>query len=383
MHALTERHARRLADTRRVTLVGAAVNLVLSVVKVLVGWVGHSQALIADGVHSLSDLLSDALVWYAAHHSAQAPDANHPYGHGRFETLATLGLAVLLLMVAAGIVWDAVSRLFAPETLQLPTMLVVYAAILSIVSKEALYHYTLAAARRHKSEMLRANAWHHRSDSVSSVVVLVGVIGAMAGLNYLDALAAAMVGLMIARIAWELAGPAILELADTGLEEEHLERIRATIMAVSGVQSIHMLRTRRSGGIAALDVHLIVSPWISVSEGHMIAQQVSDTLVAEIDEVEDVTVHIDPEDDEEGVPCQGLPLRAEAESILAEAWSGIHAYRQSRRVLLHYLDGKIDVNLQLPLDVFVDQTQHQHLLEQLRTALDGRCEFRKVTVSYH
>ncbi len=197
----------RKRTTQQVTLVGALINTLLSVVKIAVGLIAQSQALVADGIHSLSDLLSDVLVYVAAQHAGHGPDSDHPYGHGRFETAATLGLGILLVMVALGISWDAVSRLFTPEKLLHPGPMALYAAALSIVAKEALYHYTVRAARRIRSDMLQANAWHHRSDAASSIVVLVGVAGTMAGLPYLDAIAAFAVGLMVAKIGWDLAGP--------------------------------------------------------------------------------------------------------------------------------------------------------------------------------
>ncbi len=386
-HALANRQLstrkQRKQDSQRVTLIGAGVNLLLSLIKIVVGWLAHSQALIADGIHSLSDLLSDGLVWYAAHHAAEAPDAEHPYGHGRFETLATLALGGLLLLVAIGIIWDASSRLFAPERLLTPGVWALYAAAFSIVAKEALYHYTMRVSRHHKSELLRANAWHHRSDAISSVVVLIGVGGTMAGLPYLDAIAAVIVGVMIAHVSWKLSAPAIRELSDAGLEQERVERIRATILEVSGVRAIHMLRTRKSGGQASMDVHLLVAPWLSVSEGHMISQAVNDRLLTEIDELADVTVHVDPEDDEIGIPCQGLPLRNEAERLLAQSWDGVADYLNHKRLLLHYLDGQIDVEVQFPLASFRSIDASKQLKQQLQQRLAAQPLFRYVTISYH
>jgi cation diffusion facilitator family transporter len=186
----------------RTAAVGGVVNLLLSAVKILAGVVGQSQALIADGIHSLSDLLTDVLIWYAGRHAARHPDGEHPYAHGRYETVATLALGAVLAVVAIGIGWDAGHRMFAPEELLRPATVTLYAALASILIKEWLHWYTLGYARRVKSLMLRANAWHHRSDAISSVVVLVGVAGTLAGLPYLDAVAAILVAVMIAHIAW-------------------------------------------------------------------------------------------------------------------------------------------------------------------------------------
>ncbi|HDK37864.1 MAG TPA: cation transporter, partial [Thiolapillus brandeum] len=252
-----------------VAIVGALVNVVLSVVKVLAGIFGHSQALIVDGIHSLSDLLTDILVLVASHHAAHGPDEAHPYGHGRFETAATLALGAFLVLIAGGIMWDSVERLMDPENGQAPEPIALYAALFSILANEALYWYTIIIARRINSELLRANAWHHRSDAISSIVVLVGVGGAMLGHLWLDLAAALIVGFMVAKIGWDLGWGAMRELVDESLEEHKVEQIRAVITGIPGVSSIHMLRTRRQGHEAMADVHVQVAPWISVSEGHM------------------------------------------------------------------------------------------------------------------
>ncbi|HFD79823.1 MAG TPA: cation transporter, partial [Gammaproteobacteria bacterium] len=190
----------RYREVRRVTVVGAVVDLVLGVVKILVGWLSQSQALIADGVHSLSDLATDFIVLYAAKHSHREADEDHPYGHGRIETLATVGLGIGLIAVSLGIGFDAVERMNEPEHLPVPGMLALVVAAVSIVAKEVIYQYTRRAALRLRSNMLMANAWHSRSDAISSVVVVIGVGGAMMGHAYLDPVAAIAVAVMITKI---------------------------------------------------------------------------------------------------------------------------------------------------------------------------------------
>ncbi|MGQ9658638.1 MAG: cation diffusion facilitator family transporter [Thermochromatium sp.] len=335
----------------RTSIVGAVINLALSVIKILVGLLGHSQALVADGIHSLSDLFSDALVYVAGHHASQQPDQNHPYGYARYETIATLTLGLLLLLVAIGIGWDSVRRLFKPDALLQPDTLALVTTLVAIGVKEWLYWWTLAQAKRVGSDLLRANAWHHRSDSISSLVVLIGILGALAGLTYLDAISAFIVALMIARIAWELGWGAVNELVDAGLESERIAKVAQTIRSVGGVRDIHMLRTRRLGGQILADVHVLVDPDISVSEGHMISVLVEQRLKREISEMEDVIVHIDPEDDANKPEVQPLPLRAEALARLASHWSAIPTVNERQRVLLHYLDGRIEVEVFLPIAV--------------------------------
>lgn len=372
----------------KTAVVGGLVDLGLSVVKVGAGVLWHSQALIADGVHSLSDLLSDGLVWYAGRHAARAPDREHPYGHGRYETLATLALGILLLAVAVGIGWDAGKRLFAPDQLLRPQPLALVAVLVSILVKEWLYWWTLGYARRVRSDMLRANAWHHRSDAVSSAVVLVGVGGTLVGLPYPDAVAAVVIAVMIAHIAWKLGRQSIRELVDTGLEAERLAVIEKTIGAVGGVRSIHMLRTRRHGWQAALDVHVLVDPRVSVSEGHMIALLVEERLKSRIDEITDVTVHIDSEDDEpkdgEAEPGSApLPTRAEVLVRLGRLWQGVSEVTECRRVILHYLNGRIDVELYFPLGVCAGEgSRAEDIRERLGSALAADPVFNQVFVYF-
>lgn len=350
-----DQRTERGRQTRTVALVSGVVNLLLSLAQVLVGLVAGSAALVADGIHSASDLLSDVLVWFAARHAAQAPDADHPYGHGRFETAATLGLGILLTLVALGIVWNGFERLFDTAR-PTPGMLALIVAAVGIAAKESLYWYTIAVAKRLRSEMLRANAWHHRSDAISSVVVLIGVGGAVMGFSYMDAIAAIVVGLLVAKIGWGLGGSALSELVDTALDEEQVSSAKDVIMAIDGVRSVHMLRTRRHGAEASADVHVQVAPRLSVSEGHMISQAVEDRLIKQVEAITDVTVHIDPEDDEDAPTCRGLPMRGEALAELERVWQGIEGLPPEPETRLHYLSGRIEIELLLPLNAVVPGT---------------------------
>ena len=355
--AQTDKNNIRARETVKVTLIGSVIDLLLGVFKILFGITSQSQALIADGIHSLSDLATDGIVLYAAKHAHTEADEEHPYGHGRFETVATVALGIALLAVAIGIGIDATFRLFNPEKLLNPGMGALIVAAISIVSKEAIYHYTMHVARKFKSNMLRANAWHSRSDAISSVVVLVGVAGSMAGLWYLDAIAAIGVALMIAKIAWDLAWHSIRELVDTALEAERVEAIRQTILDVDGVVSLHVLRTRRMAGEALVDVHIQVAPHISVSEGHYVSETVRARVIKEIEEVADVMVHIDPENDEVTPPNTGLPLRHKLMARLEQQWQGVAAANRIEEVTLHYLEGHIQVELKLPLALLAEDPQ--------------------------
>jgi len=342
-------HDARYKEARKVTLIGSAVDLLLGVAKIVVGYIGSSQALIADGIHSLSDLATDGVVLFAMKHGSREADEKHPYGHARIETLATIILGVALIGIAIGIAWDAVLRLRHPELLMHPGWLTLVVASISIVSKEAIYHYTLHVAKKWNSSLLRANAWHSRSDAISSVIVVIGILGSMSGLHYLDAVAAIGVALMVAWIGGKLAWHSAQELIDTAMEPGQVEQIHRSIQSVDGVEALHMLRTRRMGDSGLADVHILVNPRISVSEGHCISETVRAQIMRDVSAVTDVMVHIDPEDDEQAAPSSGLPLRNEVLAWLRQRWANIEAAQYIEETVLHYLDGKIHVEILLPL----------------------------------
>ncbi len=379
----TEQRERRYRAIRRVTVVGAVVNLLLSGVKVILGYLGQSQSLIADGVHSLSDLLTDALVLVAAKQGAREADESHPYGHARIETLATVALGTFLLLVAVGLAWDAARRIVSTELLWDPGWLALSGALISIFAKEALYHYTAAVARRVRSELLRANAWHHRSDAISSVVVVAGIGGTMAGISFLDALAAIGVAVMIAKIGWGLVHSGARELVDTALDPDKVAAIRDAILSVDGVKALHLLKTRRMGGEALVDVHvLLTDPRMSVSEGHQISEAARARVVSDIDDVSDVMVHIDPEDDERAAPNRYLPLRDQAMERLQALWAPIESARRIRKVNLHYLNGKLQVEVFLPLSEARTAQEAQALAAVFIRASKADEDVSRVTVYF-
>ena len=358
----------RYREVRKVTLAGSAVDFVLGVAKIVTGWFANSQALIADGIHSLSDLLTGFIVLYAAKHSHKTADEIHPYGYGRIETLATVSLGIVLTGVAIGIAYEAVKRLNDPAVAMDFTGLALFIALLSIISKEWIYHYTMSAARRLHSDLLIASAWHSRSDAFSSIVVLLGIGGVILGYPYLDAVAAVAVAAMIAKIGFTLARTSMLELIDVALDPEKVSAIRQHIHAVHGVRSIHTLRTRKSAGNAFVDVHIQVDPRLSVSEGHQIGDSVRRRLLRQVDEVTDVTVHIDPENDESGSPCNDLPLREEIIAKLKQCWPRLPA-PAIEAVTLHYLSGAIDVELDLPIGILHSIGEAEILVRELKQAV--------------
>ncbi len=371
----------RTKASQKVTLVGAVIDFLLAIFKIISGVIGNSGALIADGVHSFSDLLSDGVVWYAAKHSAEAADEEHPYGHERFETVATLGLAIILAIIGTGIIFDAFNRLSSPSELTHSTLLL-SAAALSILSKEALYWYTLKVAKTYKSEMLKANAWHHRSDALSSIVVFVGILGGLNGYLYLDSIAAIVVGLMVIYIAWGLGTGATKELVDTSIDAAQVEQLRNAIGMISGVNSVHSLRTRKIGQTISADVHVQVDPFLSVSEGHIISVSVERVARECLENLTDVTVHIDPEDDETAAPCENLPERAQALGILNKALFNNQCDGEIKRIQLHYLDGKIHVDFFLPLSCLSSDKSYDEILEKLTEVVRELPEFGDIKVYF-
>ena len=356
----------RKQETNRVTLWGVAVNLFLAVIKTAGGILGQSQALLADGIHSLSDLASDAMVLVAVKHAGEDADEDHPYGHGRYETLATVALGILLMGVAGGIAYDAILRLEHPEDIAIPASFTLIIAAISILCNEGLYHVTRAVARKIRSPLLEANAWHHRSDAVSSVVVLIGIGATFIGYPLLDAIAAILVALMIGKIGLDLSRQSVQELVDTALEPEMVEQIKKTILDIEDVRELHLLRSRRMGHNALVDVHIQVSPKLSVSEGHHISESVEKALIEKFDEVNDVTVHIDPEDDETAASCKDLPLRSELLLALNHEWSKHETLKNIDDVTLHYLDGRIFVEAGMPYKFL----QNIEEIEALQTAFE-------------
>ncbi len=373
----------RYQASRRVAMTAMVTNALLVAGQIVVGVIGHSQALVADAMHTLADMSTDLLVLYALKHSAKAADEEHPYGHARIETAVTLVLGVVLVAVGLGIALRAGLRLFGDQPFVMPSILTLWVAGFTILAKEGLYRYTLRTARRFGSDMLKASAWHHRSDAISSIIVFLGIAGTLAGFEMLDALAALGVAMFVIKIGVTLGWPAISELIDTGLDKDQLQHIRRVIMEVDGVRELHLLRTRRVGGRALVDVHIIVDDDISVSEGHYISEAVRFRLIKEVDVVADALVHIDPEDDVQVAPARNLPTRAAVQAELRERFRGIEAAAHIEHVTLHYVGGKLRVELLLPLEVLARPADGTGLTERFRQAVSGHPLIKRLDLYFH
>lgn len=359
-------HPVRFAAARKSTWVSIFINLMLSLMQMLAGFFGHSQSLMADGFHSLADLLSDILVLFANRHGNRHADANHPYGHARIETATSLILGVSLAALGIGLLIAAGMRLQHPEHVQTVQLFTLWVAIIALAAKEGMFRYMLAVALRVRSQMLVANAWHARSDAASSLVVIVGIIGNLLGYTFLDLVATAVVGVMIAHMGIKFSRDALAELVDTGLDAEEVRAIRHTLKSVPGVVGLHDLRTRKMADNALVDAHILVDPKVSVSEGHYIAEAARAEVLRQ-HHVLDVLVHIDPEEDILAKPNANLPPRAILLEHLAKQL-GDAFILTNNRIVLHYLSGKVDA------EIFLELGQYQapneiSALQQKCTAL--------------
>ncbi len=283
----------RTQAAARSTWVSVAVNVGLAAAQITVGSVAHSQGLVSDGIHSLSDLVADFVVLFANRHSQKDPDDDHPYGHQRFETGASLVLGLLLLAVGIGMVASAAGKLEHASAIARTQVIALYVALLVLVAKESLFRYMLAVARRVKSSMLVANAWHARSDAASSLVVGLGIAGNLAGYPILDPIAALIVGFLIGKMGWEFGWKAMNELMDRAADESEVEAIRATILQTPGVLDVHELRTRQMADMIVADAHIVVAADISVVAGHDIAVEAR-RRVLQRHRVLNLMTHVDP-----------------------------------------------------------------------------------------
>ncbi len=285
--------AERAAAATRSTWVSVMVNIVLTVTQISVGLLSKSQGLVADGIHSLSDLVADFVVLFAGHHSKKDADEDHPYGHQRFETAASLALGALLLAVGAGMLWSAFRKLESPESVQTVHIAALWVAVGALAAKETLFRYMLSVAKRVKSGMLVANAWHARSDAASSLVVGIGIIGNLAGYPILDPIAALIVGFMVSRMGWSFSWDALHDLMDRAVDDREVAAIRATLQDTPGVRNVHDVHTRKMGDMIIVDAHIEVDAAISVEQGHDIAVAARQRVLQR-HRVLNLMTHVDP-----------------------------------------------------------------------------------------
>ena len=362
----------RHKTVKRVTITGAVINALLATSQIVFGIIGQSQALLADGFHTLSDLLSDFVVLFAVKQSSLAADENHPYGHGRIETLATVLLGFLLVTAGLGIGYRGINSIIDSRQIN-PELITLFFAALAIFAKEFLYRYTMRAAKRTHSSLLESNAWHHRSDALSSIVVLVGISSQLLGIAYMDALAAIVVAIMISVMGYRLSKKAFAELIDTGLDNELIGQVKALIESNECVDEIHSLRSRSMGGLGYVDAEIRVNPRLSVSEAHHIAFSLEQAIKSNFPKIIDISIHVDPLTESGHDSVTDLPPRAQVLELLNSAWRDSPCSDAIEQIHLHYLKSQIEIDVVLPgslatieyreqIDRMIEQTSElQHI----------------------
>lgn len=369
----------RAQGIRRAAFVAIATNSTLAVGQIIIGLLANAFSLVADSVHTLSDLATDLLVLVAGRRGAEPADRLHPYGHGRIETAASMLLGLVLTGVGFGFLWSSGERIQHMDQAAPLHQAALWMALFTLAAKEGLFRYTLAAARRLRAPVLEANAWHARSDAASSLVVAAGIGGSLAGYPFLEPLAAAVVGFLILSMGLRLGWKALRELIDTGLSEQEVERIRETIRLTPGVVGLHDLRTRRMADRVLCDAHIQVAPRITVSEGHRISDDVYLRVRKAHPEVRDVLVHVDAEDDaaQHGPPATGLPDRTEIVRTLSALFPA--PLQHAPQVHIHYLGDRLEAEVVIEACDAVAQDR-ESLRNRIDALLASEPRFRAVTV---
>jgi cation diffusion facilitator family transporter len=287
----------REAYVRKVTWIGLLINLTLACIKFAAGYFGRSQAMIADAIHSLTDTTTDVAVIAGSHFWSRPPDESHPYGHRRLETLVTVFIGLMLAAAGVGIGWDAVSTLREKDPTS-PGWIALCAAMVSIITKEILYRWTATVGKKSKSPVLAANAWHHRTDAISSIPVLIAVGGALIfpSWSFLDLVGAVVVSIFVLHAAMKIIWPGIGELIDAGAPQDIQKKITDIACNNQGVEEVHKIRTRYISTSILIDMHIVVDGSISVRVGHAIADEVENKIIDRIPNALEVVVHVDPSD---------------------------------------------------------------------------------------
>lgn len=360
----------KLKAGKLTTIASVVVNSVLSIIKTATGFATGSTALIADGIHSLADLITDVFTYALIRIAGKEPDEDHPYGHGKFETFGTMFLAIFLAGVSIAIGLEAVDAIQNSEHQKTLTYIALIVAAASILANEGLYHYCAYKGKQVNSSIIIANAWHHRTDSISSVAALIGIALNMYGFLMADAIAALFVTAFLLKISYKIGRSAFDELVDASVDEDTLDKIRESVLSNSGVLNFHQLRARSLGGQIFVDVHADVPTTISVSEGHAIAHSVEESIFNDIDHVADVTVHVDPK----GAKQSALPTelyRKNLEPLLKEIIQNHKSEIELDHLLLHVLEDGFYADIRLKKIKLTDEDviSLKQALESTKTPL--------------
>lgn len=360
---------------RKITLIGALVNLLLTIGKGVVGVIANSAALIADAAHSAADLISDFVVWIAVLMGSREADENHPYGHRRFETIATLAVSILILSTAIFVILESITRMDSGNV-NTPESLALYVAFGAIIAKEILFHLTIRVGNTHSMPLIIANAHHHRSDALTSIAALVGIAGTMNGYATLDLIAALIIGLMLLRVAAKMGWESILEISDIGVDAETSAIIQELIIKEPDVVALHLLKTRHIGGEVLCEVHIQVPPRVTVSAGHQMAERVRLAIINAVPRVAEVTVHVDPEDDEDGTTI--LATRQELLKVIDNIVSDFPSIDLVSEPLLHMLFDGCEVVMAPYISGSEEEVNSTAL--RLKRSIEDNENFKKATI---
>ena len=366
---LTEKHA------LRVTWLGLFANLILAIAKGFIGTIAHSSALIADAGHSVSDLLSDSITLWAVHMAGVPKDKNHPYGHGKFETVGTFIIAIFLLLTGVGVAWHVLNKIDTPEV---PETAALWMAGIAICFKEALFHVTRMVGRRSGSRVLLANAWHHRSDAISSVAALVGIGGAQWGIPLMDPIAGVLVAGLIIKTGIDIGYESIRELTDETVEEEVISELGHILAEIDGVDHFHEMRARRMGPQLLVDLHIEVDSMMSISAAHQVAERVRLRILDELPAVNEVLVHVDAEDDfveskggiEETKDIVLMRPQTEIESDVKKILTEIPEIQGITHIYCHYLNQELTVQVNILLDEEMQIRDAQKIASKARMKIE-------------
>ncbi|MGH1460901.1 MAG: cation diffusion facilitator family transporter [Neptuniibacter sp.] len=334
---------------QHVTLIGAILDALLGLSKIVIGHLSFSAGLVADGIHSLSDLLTDLMVIVILRFSGEGPDEEHPWGHAHFETLGTVLLGSVLIAVAGAMAYESIHSLLNQKQLLIPEWPTLIVAAISILSKEWIFRYTFKIGKATGSDLLIANAWHSRTDALSSIIVLVGIAGSMAGIIWLDAVAAVVVAFIVAKIGWDLCWNSIKQLVGTSLPEEDIKRYQDIVMSIQGIISVHSFKSRAMGSKSILELHIQVGSDISASEGHHLGDLACHQLHKECDDIGHIIYHIDTYNDEkiDLTPSYELPLRSDISAVILSALKKVLPGIELHRLTLHYQPQTMDIEILL------------------------------------
>jgi cation diffusion facilitator family transporter len=328
--------------------------VVLSIVKFVAGVTGRSEALVADAVHSISDLVSDVVVLVSLKVSSRPVDEDRPYGYGRVETVGTGILGIILIIVGINIFWNAIETINAGVN-YIPKKIALAGAFISIIVKEGMYHYTVRVGKKIHSPSIIANAWHHRSDALSSGASLFGIGAAMMGWPIFDPIAAILVTVLILKVGLETTMDSFKDIIDTSVKKEIRDKIIDATLSTAGVITYHDLKTRKMGSEILVDIHIELNPWMNVYEAHCIADEVRDMIIDKVRNISDVLVHIDPEGEANDILVSRS--KEEVAKEISDLLSKIEGIISFRDIMIQYSGNKmiVHINIQLPPDMTVHE----------------------------